>query len=226
MFADITSANVVGYKAEALREGFIMVTPSFVNIADAKAGIDLLGLIPGGEYGSDDITVQTLNFDGTTDKMYTFGKDRRGNWFWSDVDTGDKIEEGDVSFATGTGLWVGGVDSTTLTTAGAVSTDDTVVTLREGFIASGNMTPVAIDLLDLIPGGEYGSDDITVQTLNFDGTTDKMYTFGKDRRGNWFWSDVDTGDKIEEGDVVINPGQGLWIGGVDGATLTIPGPTL
>ena len=118
MFADITSANVVGYKAEALREGFIMVTPSFVDVADAKAGIDLLDLIPGGEYGSDDITVQTLNFDGTTDKMYTFGKDRRGNWFWSDVDTGDKIEEGDVVINPGQGLWIGGVDGATLTIPG------------------------------------------------------------------------------------------------------------
>ena len=71
MFAEITSANVVGYKAEALREGFIMVTPSFVNIADAKAGIDLLDLIPGGEYGSDDIRSEERRVGGACGYLWS-----------------------------------------------------------------------------------------------------------------------------------------------------------
>ena len=226
MFADITSANVVGYKAEALREGFTMMTPCFVDVVDEDAGIDLTKLIVGGDFSADDVGVQTLTDAGFTDKTYTYGKDRKGNWFWSDFDTGDKIEEGDVVFQKGEGLWVSGVDSTSLTSAGAVSTADTVVELREGFTATGNMTPVAIDLTSIVPGGEYSADDVGIQTLTDAGFTDKTYTFGKDRKGNWFWSDFDTGDKIEEGDVTFAPGAGLWVSGVDGATITIPGPTL
>ena len=226
MFAEITSANVVGYKAEALQEGFTMMTPCFVNVADAEAGMDLTALIAGGEYGSGDIMVQTLTADGLADKSYSFNKDRKGNWFWSDVDTGDKIAEGDVVFSKGTGLWVYGVVDASLTSAGAVSTSDAVVPLTEGFTACGNMMAVEIDLTSIIPGGEYGSGDIMVQTLTPAGLADKSYSFNKDRKGNWFWSDVDTGDKIAEGDVKFAPGAGLWVYGVDGATITIPGPTL
>lgn len=227
MSADVSAVRTaVGYKAESLREGFTMMTPTFVPVADAGAGLDLLDLIAGGTYDSDVITVQTLNYDGTTDKMYSYGKDRYETWFWQDVDEGTTIEKGDVTFTSGQGLWVGGVDAATLTNAGVVSTDDTKVALREGFTASGNMTAVEIDLTAIIPGGEYDSDVITIQTLNYDGTTDKMYSFGKDRQENWFWQDVDAGIAIEEGDVVFQPGQGFWVGGVDGATITIPGPTL
>ena len=222
----ITSSSIVGYKAEQLREGFTMMTTTFVNVSDADAGIDLCDLIPDGSYTANAISVQTLNYDGTTDKYYSFTKDRSGNWFWKDIDTSAKITSGDVSFKAGEGLWISGVDNTKLTNAGAVSTDDNVIALREGFIASGNMTPVAIDLTAIVPNGTYTANAISVQTLNYDGTTDKYYSFTKDRSGNWFWKDIDTGSKIAEGDVVFAPGQGLWISGVDGATLTFPGPTL
>ena len=84
-----------------------------------------------------------------------------------------------------------------------------------------------IDLYDLVAGGTYSAGDITVQTLNSDGTTDKMYTFMKPRRGDtWFWQDVDTSESIAEGDVTFESGKGLWISAVNGATLTFPGPTL
>ena len=118
MFASIESANVVGYKAEALQEGFTMMTPCFVNVADAKAGIDLLELTAGGEYASGDITIQTLTSIGLPDKTYSFKKDRKGNWFWQDVDEGTTIEEGDVSFPAGAGLWVDGLDGLSITIPG------------------------------------------------------------------------------------------------------------
>ena len=118
MFADITSANVVGYKAEGLREGFTMMTPCFVNVADTKAGVDLVSFTPGGEYSAGDIEIQTLTELGFTDKTYTFTKDRKGNWFWKDVDEGTTIEEGDVTFDPGKGLWVAGVDGATITIPG------------------------------------------------------------------------------------------------------------
>ena len=226
MFASIESANVVGYKADALREGFIMVAPTFVDVTDAKKGQDLTALVAGGDYGSGDISVQTLTELGETAEMYEFVKDCKGRWFWRNADTGDEIAAGDVNFEYGTGLWVSGVDDTQLTIAGQVSTADVVINLREGFVASGNMTPVAIDLTALVPGGDYASGDISVQTLTELGETAVMYEFVKDRKGRWFWRDADTGDEIAEGDVVFDAGVGLWISGVDGATLPVPGVTL
>ena len=226
MFADITSANVVGYKAEALQEGATMMTPCFVNVADATAGVDLLDLVAGGDYASGDINVQTLTSAGITDKSYAFKKDRKGNWFWQDVDTNVTIERGDVTFSQGDGLWVAGVDNASLTSAGAVSTDDTTIPLQDGATACGNMTPVNLDLTSIIPGGTYGSGDINIQTLTSAGITDRSFAFKKDRKGNWFWQDVDTNETIAEGDVTFAPGAGLWVAAVDGATITIPGPTL
>ena len=225
MFADITSANIVGYKAEGLREGFTMVSPSFQGIGKTTA-IDLTSLKLNGDYGSGDIVIQTLTALGEGDKAYEFVKDRRGNWFWRDVDSSETIEEGVVAFEYGTGLWVAGIDATSLTSAGQVSTDDCEITLRDGFTATGNMTAVPVDLTAIIPGGEYGSGDIVIQTLTALGEGDKAYEFVKDRRGNWFWRDVDSSETIEEGAVVFAPGAGLWVAGVNGATITIPGPTL
>ena len=226
VFADITSANVVGYKAEALKEGFVMVAPTFVDVADSSKGQDLTSLVAGGDYGSGDISVQTLTELGETDVMFEFVKDRKGRWFWRNADTGDEISEGDVNFAYGTGLWVSGVENAQLTVAGQVSTADVVINLREGFVAAGNMTPVAVDLTALVPGGDYGSGDISVQTLTELGETDVMFEFVKDRKGRWFWRNADTGDEISEGDVVFAAGVGLWISGVDGAALTVPGVAL
>ena len=226
MFAEITSANVVGYKAEALQEGFTMMTPSFINVADAEAGMDLTSLIPGGDYGSGEIIIQTLTSIGLPDKTYTFTKDRKGNWFWKDVDEGTTIAEGDVSFGSGEGLWVEGLDGLSLTSSGAVGTEDVVIQLREGFTACGNMTAVPVDLTAIIPGGEYGSGEIIIQTLTSIGLPDKTYTFTKDRKGNWFWKDVDEGTTITEGDVIFEAGKGLWVEGLDDLTITIPGPTL
>ena len=203
-----------------------MMTPCFVNVTDEAAGVDLLDLTAGGEYASNDIQIQTLTAFGLPDKTYIFTKDRKGNWFWKDADTGATIEAGDVTFFAGDGLWVSGVDAATLTSAGAVSTKDITINLQEGSTACGNMTPVAIDLTSIVPGGEYASNDIQIQTLTSTGLPDKTYIFTKDRKGNWFWKDADTGATIEVGDVSFDAGAGLWVGGVNGATITIPGPTL
>ena len=201
-----------------------MVSPCFVNVADDSAGIDLTSLNVGGTYASNDINIQTLTEIGTTDKSYIYTKDRKGNWMWKDVDEGTVISEGDVMFKTGTGLWVAGVDDATITAAGAVSKSDVVIPLVDGFVATGNMSPVAVDLTSIIPGGTYASNDINIQTLTEIGTTDKSYIFTKDRKGNWMWKDVDEGTTIAEGDVIFEAGKGLWVGGVEGATITIPAP--
>ena len=198
-----------------------MLTGTFVDVSGAKE-VDLTKIVTGGDYASGDINVQTLTATGATDQMYSFVKDRKGNWYWKNDDTGDKIAEGDVVFTSGTGLWIGGVDGATLTFAGAVSTEDNVISLQDGFSATGNMTPVAVDLTTIVPGGDYASGDINVQTLTATGATDQMYSFVKDRKGNWYWKNDDTGDKIAEGDVYFPAGAGLWVAGVEGATITIP----
>ena len=201
-----------------------MMAPSFVNITNEEDGIDLLDLIPNGEYASGDIVVQTLTAGGLADKTYSFVKPRRGDWQWQDDDDAT-VEKGAVKFKPGTGLWIAGVDNVSLTVAGAVSKADRVVPLQDGATATGNFTPVQIDLLSIIPGGDYASGDIVIQTLTAGGLADKTYSFVKPRRGDWQWQNDDD-ETVEEGTVFFAPGKGLWVAGVDGATITIPGPTL
>ena len=224
----ITSSSIVGYKAENLQDGFTMMTPCFVPVSDAKGGIDLTSLTPGGEYSSGDVMVQTLTAAGLADKSYTYKKPRTGTtWFWQDVDTNETIANGDVVFDSGDGLWVYGVNASSLTSSGAVSTDDITVSLQDGFTATGNMTPVNLDLTAIVPSGDYASGDIMIQTLTATGLADKSYTFKKPRTGTtWFWQDVDTNETIVEGDVIFAPGAGLWVYGVKGSAITIPAPTL
>ena len=45
MFADITSANVVGYQNNALQEGATMIAPAFVDIGAEEEGVDLTKLV-------------------------------------------------------------------------------------------------------------------------------------------------------------------------------------
>ena len=95
-----------------------MMTPCFVDVADAEAGIDLLSLNPSSDVTSDQIYIQTLTPDGLADKTYSWNKPRKGDFRWIDLDEGTAIEEGDVVFAPGAGLWVGGVEGATITIPG------------------------------------------------------------------------------------------------------------
>ena len=201
-----------------------MIAPAFVDVGVAEETIDLTKLVISGEFVSDDVVIQTLTAAGLADKTYSYNKPRKGDWRWLDDDN-NTIEEGQVLFPAGTGLWIAGVDNCTITTAGQVSTNDRVVPLVDGAVACGNSTAVPLDLLSIIPSGEYVSDDIVIQTLTAAGLADKTYSFNKPRKGDWRWLDDDN-NTIEEGDVVFPAGAGLWVAGVEGAFLTIPGPTL
>ena len=221
-FADIAS-NVVGYKNNDLQNGATMVAATFVPVTGDEA-IDLLDIKVGGTFTSGQINIQTLTTAGLRDKSYTWmWSNKQSRWYWDD---GVKdVVRGEVTFEPGTGLWVQGVDGAQITFAGAVSTADRVIALKGGAIATGNMTAVAIDLLDIIPGGTYKSGEINIQTLDANGMRDKSYTWmWSNKQSRWYWDD---GIKdVVEGEVKFEPGKGLWIQGVEGATLTFPGPTL
>lgn len=201
-----------------------MIAPAFVDIGAETESIDLTKLVIDGEFTSGDVVVQTLTDAGLADKTFTYSKPRKGDWQWLDDDD-NVVEEGDAVFAAGAGLWIVGVDGSSVTTAGQVSTSDRVIALVDGAVACGNSTAVSLDLLSIVPGGDFNSGDIVIQTLTDAGLADKTYTFSKPRKGDWQWLDDDD-NVVEEGDVVFPAGKGLWVVGVEGATLTIPGPTL
>ena len=225
MFADITSANVVGYKAEALQEGTRLMAPCFVDVG-TESDVDLTKFVPGGSYKTGDIQVDTLDYAGRTIKKYSYNVPRRGTPGWYDFDTNTEVSEGEVIFKAGEGVCVTGLDDLTLTTAGQVSTDDRVIALREGTTPCGNSTAVALDLTAIVPGGNYKTGDIQIDTVDYAGRTVKKYSFNVPRRGTPGWYDFDTNAAINEGEVIFHPGEGFTVTGLDGLTITIPGPTL
>ena len=201
-----------------------MIAPAFVDIGAEEEGVDLTKLVISGDYASGDVVVQTLTSGGLADKTYTYNKPRKGDWQWVDDDD-NVVEAGAVAFKAGAGLWIAGVNDCSVTTAGQVSTADRTIALVDGAVACGNSTAVPLDLTSIVPSGEYASGDIVIQTLTAGGLADKTYTFNKPRKGDWQWVDDDD-NVVEEGDVVFPAGAGLWVAGVDGAFITIPGPTL
>ncbi len=221
-FADISS-NVVGYQNNNLQQGATMLVSTFVPVTGTE-GIDLFDIKLGGTFGSSDICIQTLTATGLRDKSYTYSYSKKqSRWYW--YDGSKEVLKGEVKFEPGTGLWIFGVDAAQVTFAGAVSTDDRTVLLKNGAIATGNMTAVPVDLHDIIPSGTYASGNICIQTLTPTGLRDKSYTYAYSKKqSRWYW--YDGSKEVLRGEVTFAPGKGLWVFGVDGASITFPGPTL
>ena len=224
MFADITSANVVGYQSNDLRFGATFIAPNFIDVGSSEEGVDIKKFIPGGDFGSGDITVSRLDAAGRNIADYSYMIPRRGTPGWAD-ESGVALTDGEVVLAPGEGVAVIGDAGLSLTTAGQVSTVDRVIALRFGATFTGNFTAVAVDITSIIPGGEYGSGDITISKLDAAGRNIADYSFMIPRRGTPGWAD-ENGTPIAEGEVIFNPGEGFAVIGDEGLSITIPGPTL
>lgn len=111
-------------------------------------------------------------------------------------------------------------------TAGKVESSDVVISLRDGFTATGNPFPTTVDLQDIIAVGEGTSDAVVIQTLDFAGRGVDSYTWinwAGDSGDQEAWVDGDF--NIVE-NVSFAPGQGLWVQGNNGHSLRFPAPTL
>ena len=199
------------------------MAPNFIDVG-SEEGVDITKFIPGGEYGSGEIGVSRLDAFGRNIADYAYMIPRRGTPGWAD-ENGVPLAEGDVVLNAGEGIAVLGANGLSLTTAGQVSTDDRVISLRDGATFSGNFTPVSLDLTAIIPGGEYGSGEIGISRLDAFGRNIADYAFMIPRRGTPGWADED-GVPVVEGEVTFAPGEGFAVLGANGLSITIPGPTL
>ena len=177
-----------------------------------------------------DVNVQILDAYGKAGLTY-FYYDVPGDFTaWLDsFDT--EVEVGDVTLAAGEGLWVNAPsDAFGLQTAGQVPTTGIAVALRYGNKVVVNSTPVDVDLTDMDVTGydpESGTEgDVNVQILDAYGKAGLTY-FYYDVPGDFTaWLDsFDT--EVEPGDVVVPPGEGLWVNAPSTSySLIIPGVTL
>ena len=234
-FSEVTSANIVGYNQSALRPGFAMTGPDFLNVG--KDAIDLMSITVGGEAyvpgeSGDTVFVNVLNDDGSAACNYSwmdYEGDYEPGWYNVDDDYAP-LEKGQVVLDAGDGLWVQGDDGFVLLYNGEVLTDTQVpVPLRPGFKAAANPFPVALDLIKVTVDGEAyvpgeSGDTVFVNVLNDDGSAACNYSwmdYEGDYEPGWYNVDDDYAP-LEADQVVLEPGQGLWVQGDDGFDLQFP----
>ena len=181
LFADVTSANIVGYSNVAAEKvGLNMMAQAFdaianegFNLANIKPVVDteLEEMYTGG------VVIMTLTDGGSTDKTYiwTLAEDAAdGNgegWF---DDQGVRIV--DEEFLPGEGFLVGtDFETSKLTTAGQVAGQDTVFSLITGLNCCGNTMSASFNL-GAIEAGVGVDEDGNMLMVNDDG--DELYTGG------------------------------------------------
>ena len=208
-----------------------MVGSSFAGINSDKA-IDLTSLSVKGydvEDGDDGtVFVQFLTAAGRADGSSYTWMDLPGEFDpgWYDDDY-EPISKGDVTIKAGDGLWTNGDPDFTIDFAGEVIQDGAALPLRTGFKALCNPVPTAVDLTDCWVTGydaEDGDDGtVFVQFLTAAGRADGSSYTWMDLPGEFDpgWYDDDY-EPISKGDVVLNPGDGMWVSGNVGFTLNFP----
>ncbi len=210
------SANVVGYASGTTTSGNKIMGAQFSPVAGV--GIDLnsikvVGYDP--ESGTEaEVQVQPLDNRGKGGMTYSYYDVPGELTGWLDGND-EPVEDGTVILAPGEGLWVSAPNaSLSLQTAGSVPLAKYGVLLRQGNKMVVNSSPVAIDLTKIDVSGYNAEDgteaDVQAQTLDNRGKGGMTYSF-YDVPGELFgWLDGND-EPVEEGAVMIQPGEGLWV---------------
>ena len=223
-FADgIQSANVVGYATKSMVVGFNFLAPSFepvdgsanINIQDIKLDANTA------ESWSDNL--QILDDGGATIATYTYasadesGSEKDG-WLNGDAEYVD-----DVTIPYGAGILIDSANESAVTFAGQVAAEDSVITAVAGFNFTGNNTPVAIDIQDIILGETAESWSDNIQILDEGGATTATYTFATADESGYEKDGWLNGDAEYVEGITIEPGQGILIDiANEGTTITLP----
>ena len=253
----IESANVVGYQnLDTNVGGAKMKSAPFIG-CDGTAGTWISSLKPQGYEANQDLidgegttgefNIQLLTKSGGLAGLYTFVRSYdpdAGEWnddaHWVNPN-GDEVVAGtstDYLFPAGSGMWTIAPDYAdddgadyTVTTAGAVSTNDVKFVLNAGGAkACGNPFPVGVKLSSLVPTGYLNNQDlidgegitgeINIQLLTSTGGLAGLYTWvqsydadAEEWNDDGHWVNPN-GDVVVAGtatDYTISAGEGLWI---------------
>lgn len=215
MAAEVTSENIVGYANYELAQGFVMTSPQFRSIS-SSGGYNVKDIVANGA-DLNSISIQTLDTAGRTDKSFVWNDWMYETACWVD----DNLDVADYTLAEGASVWVQGASGYTIQTAGEVATSDVTVELADGFVAVGNPFPVSVNIQDLIATGA-DLNDISIQTLDVAGRTDKSFIWNDWMYDSPCWVD----DDMNEANYQLAPGEGMWIQGKEGYTIRIPAPEI
>ena len=225
----IESANTVGYAGSALDEdyGAVMIAPQFITPGSAADTISLGSIIPIGDPNSDlgyNIEIQKLNNAGESNEYdYTWDGTK-----WIETITNE--DASDVTLNACEGLWIFSMmgEAVSFQSCGQVGENDVSALLDDdyGAAAVANGFPVAVKLNDLVLEADSEVDlgyNIEIQKLNNSGeSTNFDYTWDGTQ-----WIDTTTNVAASD-DVVIAPGEGLWVYNMTGEAvyLRFPAPEL
>ena len=245
--ADVTSANIVGYATEELKEGNQCVSAQFVRIGavEGKRGVYLTELQF--DFGSvtkvnGDLKIQRLNKDGYANETYQYfsnqgsrSKYKVDGWYDMSDDT-LITKDNDVFFPAGEGFFMGGNDAYKLTSSGEVLTGDvTTIYEEDGNMVLANPFPVPLKLLDIVldvNGASKVNGDLKIQRLNKDGYAIETYQYftnqgsrSKYKIDGWYDMATDT-LMTTENQPTFKAGEALFFGGKTGYKVTFKAPTL
>ena len=212
----LESANVVGYASGVTTSGNKIMGAQFSPVAGDAIDLNtikVVGYDP--EEGTEaEVQVQPLDNRGKGGMTYSYYDVPGELTGWLDGND-EPVEDGTVILAPGEGLWVSAPNANlALQTAGAVPQADYSVVLRQGNKMVVNSSPVAVDLTKINVVGYITEDgteaDVQAQTLDNRGKGGMTYSF-YDVPGELFgWLDGND-EPVEEGTVMLQPGEGLWV---------------
>ena len=225
-FADgIQSANVVGYTTKQTVSGFNFLAPTFEPV-DGTGFINLQDIKISGDNVTDSAdNIQILDEGGATTATYIYMTAETSALEADGWVDGDNWCLTDVTIPYGAGILLDTAnEEVAVTFAGQVSTADSTITSVSGFNFTGNNTPVAVNIQDILVTGENVTDSAdNIQILDEGGATIATYiymtkeTSGLEADG---WVD---GDNWCLADVTIEPGQGILVDTAnEGVTINIP----
>ena len=211
----------VGYASNELRYGSIGLVSQFVSTSGGEIDIQDIKC---NDASSDSVSFKILNNIGIGGESYNWV-----NWYGDNGDEScwvdgayEKVEG--MTIQPGQGLWVAGDSADQIfQSAGQVSKSDIAVQLRYGSTMTGNASPVAIDLQDIVCTDNC-SDSVSFKILNNIGIGGESYNWV-----NWYGDNGDEScwvdgayEKVEG--MTIQPGQGLWVAGdSNDQYITFPG---
>lgn len=208
MFAEITSANVVGYQDVVVPAGSSMRTATFKAITgDYKiSDIKVAGVFDGigDEYG------QKVNADGTWGDTYYYllaegGMAEADGWY-KDPTGGEPVTDEDM-LTVGQAFIFSSSADLTFTYAGEVISGTADVSVPAGTAMVGNPTPVAAKFSEIQVAGTFdGIGDEYGQKVNDDGTWGDTYYYlladgGMAEEDGWY-KDPTGGEPVTDDDVL------------------------
>lgn len=230
----------VGYSQYALTKANQFVTSSFKNVGDTALDLTQIKVVGYTEASTDQVSVQYIDAGNTA----TDDSGKYKAYFWRDADgtngkwikkDGRKIIDvaaGEAVIGVGDALWCQKeYDGLSLQFSGEVIQAETTVALPLANQAVGNMMAVAVDLTAIKVKGYTGATTDKVSTATDDAGKYKAY-FWRDTdgaTGKWVKKDGRKIIDVSAGEVVLNPGDSLWVQNEETATaykLEFPAPTL